>query len=272
MNRRNKGLTKTPKSGEESILGKTGKVRMEINAVTNPVQYAPVIYAATNPTLTGTPTLVTECEVTLNPLGNCYGCNKPGHVKKDCPEKNQTQICGRECWSMHKRRVFHPCWDGEIHPCTTNCEIKGNVLIKIRNKTVTGPILLEIVYNIKKKLGCIFIQNHNSESLDLLKGQMIGLVTSCVVKQEEQGQRPEKPKEDMQRVTGQGNDADTLIGSASRGNTKKAGRKAGSVKSKENKCCYETEEEKCQFICECFQLDMKTILNADAKLKEAVIE
>ena len=44
--------------------------------------------------------------------------------------------------------------------------IKGNVLIKISDKTV----MPEIVYNVKKKLGCIFIENHNSESLDLKRG------------------------------------------------------------------------------------------------------
>ena len=54
----------------------TGQVRMEINEVTNPVQNTPVIYAATNPTPTGAPTFVTECEdtlnhLTLNHLGNC---------------------------------------------------------------------------------------------------------------------------------------------------------------------------------------------------------
>ena len=108
---------------------------------------------------------------------------------------------------------------------------------------MTGLILPEIVYNVKKKLGCIFKENHNSESLDLKRGQTIGLVTSCIVMQEEQGQRPEKRKEDMQ-----------------------------SVQSIENRRCYETVEEKRQFIRESFQLYMNSILNADAKLKEAGIK
>ena len=82
------GLKDAYRSGEESYLGKTGQVRMEINTVTTPVKNAPIIYAATNPTPTGTPTFVTECEDTLNYLGNCYRCNKPGHVKRDCPEEN----------------------------------------------------------------------------------------------------------------------------------------------------------------------------------------
>ena len=40
----------------------------------------------------------------------------------------------------------------------------------------------------------------------------------------------------------------------------------------ENRKFYETEEEKCQFICESFQLDANEILNEDEKLKEAVIK
>ena len=48
----------------------------------------------------------------------------------------------------------------------------------------------------------------------------------------------------------------------------KAGWKTGSVQSIENRQCYEAKGEKCQFICESFQLDMNAILNADAKLKE----
>ena len=43
------GLKDSYKSGEENNLGKTGQVGMEINMVTNPVQNAPVIYAATKP-------------------------------------------------------------------------------------------------------------------------------------------------------------------------------------------------------------------------------
>ena len=133
---------------------------------------------------------------------------------------------------------------GKYIPVQTNSEIRGDVLIKIIDKTMTGLILPEIVYNIKKKLVSIFIENHNSESLDLKRGQTIGLVMSFVVTQEEQGQPPEKHKEDTQSVTGQINDADTHIGGASRGNTEKAGRKAGSVQSIENRQFYETKEEK----------------------------
>ena len=63
---------------------------MELNAVTNPVQNAPVIYAATNPTLTGTPAFVTECEDTLNFLGNCYGCVAPPNYGRRPPELSVT--------------------------------------------------------------------------------------------------------------------------------------------------------------------------------------
>ena len=62
-------------------------------------------------------------------------------------------------------------------------------------------MLPEIVHNINKKLGCIFVENHNFETLELKKGQKIGLVTSCVVMQEELGQRLEKRKEDTQCIT-----------------------------------------------------------------------
>ena len=46
------------------------------------------------------------------------------------------------------------------------------------------------------------------------------------------------------RVTGQINDTETRIGSASVENAKKAGWKADSVQSIEKRQCYETEEEK----------------------------
>ena len=61
---------------EENYLGKTGQIRMEVNAVNNQVQNAPVFYPATNPTPNMRVTLARECEDTLNCLGNCYGCNK----------------------------------------------------------------------------------------------------------------------------------------------------------------------------------------------------
>ena len=65
------------KSREESSLGKTGQIRMEIKVVSKPI------------------TLVNECEDTLNHLGNCYGCNKLGHLKRDCMVKTSTQAQAR---------------------------------------------------------------------------------------------------------------------------------------------------------------------------------
>ena len=47
--------------------------------------------------------------------------------------------------------------------------------------------------------------------------------------QAEQGQLPERRKEDTQSVTGQGNDTDTHIGGTSVGDAEKAGQKADSV-------------------------------------------
>ena len=75
---------------------------------------------------------------------------------------------------------------GKYIPVQRNNGIKGDLLIEISDNTLTGLILLEIVYNVKKKLGCIFIENHNSKPLELKRGQTIGLVTSCVVTQAEQ--------------------------------------------------------------------------------------
>ena len=89
-----------------------------------------------------------------------------------------------------------------------------------------GLILPEIVYNVKRKLGFIFIENHSSESLDLQRGQTIGVVTSLVVVQEELGQQLEKRKENMQCVTGQSNCTETCIGGASVRNVQKV-EKAG---------------------------------------------
>ena len=64
---------------------------------------------------------------------------------------------------------------------------------------------------------------------------MIGVVTSSVVTQEKLGQRLEKCMENTQRVDGGINDVETCIGVPSVGNTEKAGRKADSVQSRENR-------------------------------------
>ena len=77
-------------------------------------------------------------------------------------------------------------------------------------------------------------------------------MTSWVVTQEELGQRPEKCKENTQSVTGRINDVETHIGSASVGKVEKAGQKADSVQSIDNRQYYETENEKRKFIRESF--------------------
>ena len=92
---------------------------------------------------------------------------------------------------------------GKYIPVQTNHNIQGDVLDEISNNTVPGLILPEIVYNVKRKIGCIFIENHNSVSLDLQRGQTIGVVTSCIVTQEDLGQQCEKRNEITQGLTGQ---------------------------------------------------------------------
>ena len=80
-------------------------------------------------------------------------------------------------------------------------------------------------------------------------------MTSCEVKQEELGQRPEMRRENTPCVNERSNVADPRIGGASVRNAEKAGRKADSVQSLVNIQCYETEEEKRKFSRESFQLD-----------------
>ena len=97
-------------------------------------------------------------------------------------------------------------------------------------------------------------------------------MTSCLVSQDEQGQRPEVHTEDTQSITGQSNDMDTRIGGVNVVDVEKAGRKADSVQSIEQRKFYKTEEEKHQFIHESFHLDTNEVLNTNKKLKEAVIK
>ena len=85
---------------EENTLGKTGQIRMEVNMVKNPVQNSLVFYPATNPTQSMPVTLARECEDTLNHLGNCYGCNRAGHLTRDCQEENSTQA---QAWNSYNR-------------------------------------------------------------------------------------------------------------------------------------------------------------------------
>ena len=63
-------------SGEESHLGNTGRVKMEVKGVTAPVMSVPVIFAAPSQAPTRTALVITDCEDTLKVLGNCYTSNK----------------------------------------------------------------------------------------------------------------------------------------------------------------------------------------------------
>ena len=105
-----------------------------------------------------------------------------------------------------KENCSIPAGTGKYIPVQTNQEIAGEVLIKVNDKTIPGLVLPEVVYNIKKKLGWIFAENHNSESTVLKRGQTVGLVTSCVVTQEEQGPTQVVRNEVMQSITGTSND------------------------------------------------------------------
>ena len=67
---------------------------------------------------------------------------------------------------------------GKYIPVQTNLEITGEVLIEVDDKTIPGLVLPEVVYNIKKRLGWIFVENHDLESMILKRGLTVGLVTS----------------------------------------------------------------------------------------------
>ena len=75
------GLKNAYKSEGDNYLGKTGQIRMEVNVVSNQVKNVPVSYPTHNPTPNIPGTLDCKGEDKLNHLGNCYGCNKPGHLK-----------------------------------------------------------------------------------------------------------------------------------------------------------------------------------------------
>ena len=53
---------------------------------------------------------------------------------------------------------------GKYIPVLTNPGVTGDVLIEVSDKTIPELVLPEIVYDVKKKLGCIFVENHNSEA------------------------------------------------------------------------------------------------------------
>ena len=140
----------------------------------------------------------------------------------------------RGCGSICKKILvqFPQGRESTYSPVQTSHEIKGEVLIKISDKTIPGLVLPDVVYDIKKKLGCIFVVNHNPESILLKQGQTIGLATSCVVAQKEQGQAPVECRDTRQSVIGRSNDTENPIGGTSGGSTEKAGQIAESIQSK----------------------------------------
>ena len=74
-----------------------------------------------------------------------------------------------------------PVGMGKYITVQMNRGITGEVLIEIGDKTIPRLVLPEIVYNIN-------VENHNLESMMVKRGPTVGLVTSCIVMQEEQGQ------------------------------------------------------------------------------------
>ena len=77
---------------------------MEINTVNKQEQNAPMFCNATNPTPNRAVILAAEIEDTLNHLGNCYGCTKPGHLKRDCTEKTSTQAQARSSFNRGQKK------------------------------------------------------------------------------------------------------------------------------------------------------------------------
>ena len=97
-------------SGEESHLGNTGQVRKEVNTVTVQVMSAPVIYTVASQVPTRTALVIADCEDTLNVLGNCYSCNKPEHMKRDCLNQTQAQTS----YNRGPERQFN-CYNCDKH-------------------------------------------------------------------------------------------------------------------------------------------------------------
>ena len=109
------GLKDAYKSGGDNYLGNKGQIRMEVNDVSNQVQNVPVSHSTQNPTPNVPVTLDCRCKDTLN-LGNCYGCNKPGHLKRNCLEGNSTQTQARYSDNRGSRK----------DPICFNCDKPGH--------------------------------------------------------------------------------------------------------------------------------------------------
>ena len=72
-----------------------------------------------------------------------------------------------------KETCWVPAGMGKYIPMQTGCEIKEEVLIEASDKTIPGLVLPDIVYSVKKKLGCTYVENHDPESILLKHGQTI---------------------------------------------------------------------------------------------------
>ena len=75
-----------------------------------------------------------------------------------------------------QEKCLIPAGMGKYIPVQKNRGVTGDILIEISDKTMPGLKLPEIVYIVKKKLGCIFVENYNFEPLMLKRGQTKGLV------------------------------------------------------------------------------------------------
>ena len=56
-----------------------------------------------------------------------------------------------------KEQCSIPAGMGKYIPVQTNQEIQGDVIVETNDRTVAGLILPEIVYSVRKKLGCVFV-------------------------------------------------------------------------------------------------------------------
>ena len=84
------------------------------------------------------------------------------NVLRERPEEDIGVFAQEECSISAEMRKYIPV--------QTNHGITGDVLSEISVETLTRLILPEIVYFVNKKLGCIFVENHNSVPLELKGG------------------------------------------------------------------------------------------------------
>ena len=87
---------------------------------------------------------------------------------------NMVQEMSEEVVKIYaKETCWVPAGMGKYIPMQTGCEIKEEVLIEASDKTIPGLVLPDIVYSVKKKLGCTYVENHDPESIILKHGQTI---------------------------------------------------------------------------------------------------